>query len=645
MPQGDRSAFLSCGRVSSMEYRRGWRAFISNTESGALRHIDRRVLARIWSYARPYKGQMALILWAVLLQALIGVAPPLFYRHFIDIILPAADLAQLLLFAGLLLALPFVTALVGLVQHTVSMRLGETLVYDLRKAMFDHVHRLSIRFFTHTREGEVIARFTQDVEGARRMVTGTIPQSTTALVTLTATLIVMGQLEWRLTVPGLLLFPLFWPFAYWLARILRRTYHQGLEYNARLTGMVSETLNVNGALLMKLFGQQQAARVRFDTLSEQVRQFRIRWAILSYWLTSGMGILSGVGIALFYGFGGYLAMQGEITVGTIVALVAYLPRVFQPVMSLSNVSVEVIQGIASFERVFAYMDVPAEIQEAQEAEDLPAVAGHLEFDRVSFDYAHIPVPPAAPHAPTPGAADPVRPALDNVTFRVAPGEMVALVGLSGAGKTTVTNLIMRIYDPTSGHIRLEGRDLRHLTLNTLATHIGVVTQDAYLFSDTLRANVLYAKPAASERELREVCKAAHLEAFIATLPDGLDTMVGERGHRLSGGEKQRVSIARALLKKPSVLLLDEATSHLDAQSEQAIQEALGPLLAHCTSLVIAHRLSTVRNADKILVLDEGRIAEVGSHAELLETQGLYAHLYALQYQTRRRSAAAGGQTA
>ena len=637
-----------------MEYRRGWRAFISNAESISLRNIDRRVLARIWSYARPYKGQMALILLAVLLQALIGIVPPLFYRHFIDHILPAADLSQLYLFAGLLLALPFVTVLVGLVQHTFSMRLGETLVYDLRKAMFNHVHRLSMRFFTHTREGEVIARFTQDVEGARRMVTSTIPQSTTAIITLTATLIVMGQLEWRLTVPGVLLFPLFWPFAYWLARILRRTYHQGLEYNASLTSMVGETLNVNGALLMKLFGQQQAAQERFDTLSELVRQFRIRWHILSYWLTSGMGIISGVGIALFYGFGGYLVIQGEVTVGTIVALVAYLPRVFQPIASISHVSVDVIQGIASFERVFAYIDVPEEIREAQDAEELQSVAGHIEFDGVSFDYARAPAQTEDvnaregsarfPRRQDSMAGEPVRPALDHVSFRVEPGEMVALVGLSGAGKTTVINLVMRIYDPTAGQIRLEGRDLRCLTLDTLSSHIGVVTQDAYLFYDTLRANVLYAKPDASERELREVCAAAHLEDFIAELPDGLDTMVGERGHRLSGGEKQRVSIARAILKKPSVLLLDEATSHLDAQSEQAIQKALGPLLANCTSLVIAHRLSTVRNADKILVLDEGRIAEAGSHEELMTGQGLYSHLYALQYQARRRPAAASWRT-
>lgn len=638
-----------------MEYRRGWRAFIRSSENRSLLDLNRQVLARIWSYARPYKGQIALILGVVLLQALIGVTPPLFYRYFIDKILPAKDLPQLFLFAGLLLTLPIATVLIGLVQHSFSMRLGETLVYDMRKAMFDHVHRLSMRFFTNTREGEVIARFTQDVEGARRMVTGTIPQSTTAIFTLAATLIVMGQLEWRLTVPGLLLFPLFWPFAYWLARILRRTYHQGLEYNASLTSMVGETLNVQGALLMKLFGQQQAAQARFDTLSELVRQFRTRWAILSYWLTSGMGIMSGVGIALFYGFGGYLAIQGEVTVGTIVALVAYLPRVFQPITSISHISVDVIQGIASFERVFAYIDEPVEIQNSPGAEDLKSVTGHIEFANVSFDYSNKAVNleqgkeedflrPFTPKHLERGKEQ-ARPALEDVSFQVEPGQMVALVGLSGAGKTTIINLVMRIYEPTSGSVRLDGRDLRQLTLETLSSHIGVVTQDAYLFYDTLRSNVLYAKPKASESELLEVCKAAHLEEFIGELPEGLETMVGERGHRLSGGERQRVSIARAILKKPSVLLLDEATSHLDAQSEQAIQQALGPLLAKCTSLVIAHRLSTVRNADKILVLDEGRIAECGSHEELIDAKGLYSHFSALQYHARRRSSSVSPDSA
>lgn len=629
-----------------MEYRRGWRAFIRSSESRSLRDLNSQVLVRIWSYARPYKGQISLILLAVLLQALVGVAPPLFYRFFIDEILPAKDLPQLFLFAGVLLALPFATTMIGLVQHTFSMRLGETLVYDLRKAMFGHVHKLSMRFFTNTREGEVVARFTQDVEGARRMITGTIPQSTTAIITLAATLVVMGQLEWRLTIPGLLLFPLFWPFAYWLARILRRTYHQGLEYNARLTSMVGETLNVQGTMLMKLFGQQQAAQARFDALSELVRQFRIRWAILSYWLTSGMGVMSGVGIALFYGFGGYLAIQGEVTIGTIVALVAYLPRIFQPITSISHISVDLVQGIASFERVFSYIDEPVEIQEVPEAEELHSVNGHIEFANVSFDYSYSPFNTEqgtlksgqAQKLQVQDGKEFSRPALENVTFQVNPGEMVALVGLSGAGKTTVINLAMRIYEPTSGLVLLDGRDIRQLTLNSLSTHIGVVTQDAYLFYDTLRANILYAKPKASESELLEVCKAAHLEEFIGELPKGLETLVGERGHRLSGGERQRVSIARALLKKPSILLLDEATSHLDAQSEQAIQDALGPLLAKCTSLVIAHRLSTVRNADKILVLDEGRIAESGSHEELFEAKGLYSHFYALQYHAHGRSA-------
>lgn len=622
-----------------MQYRRGWRAFISSAETDSLRNLDRATLRRIWSYARRHRGQLLLILLAVMLQAAVGVAPPLFYRHFIDVILPARDLRQLAVFAGLLLALPVATVSVGFVQHTLSTRLGETLVHALRRDLFAHVHRLAMRFFTETREGEVVARFTQDVEGARRMVTHTLPQTATAVVTLTATVIVMAQLEWRLTLPGVLLFPVFWPFAYWLGRILRRTYHQGLEYNASLTSMVGETLNVSGALLMKLFGQEQATERRFTALSERVRDFRTRWAILSYWLTSGMGILSGLGIGLFYGFGGYLAMRGELSVGTIVALVAYLPRVFQPISSISHVSVDVIQGIASFERVFAYLDVPREIEDSPDAEDLDVISGEVEFQKVSFSYA---MPAVAPKDTSSWGQDKeARPALRDVSFKLSPGRTAALVGLSGAGKSTVISLAMRIYDPTAGRILLDGRDLRSLTLDTLSRHIGVVTQDAYLLHDTLRANILYARPEAGESELNEVYRAAHLEDLISDLPDGAETTVGERGHRLSGGEKQRVSIARALLKKPSLLILDEATSHLDAISEKAVQDALVPLLSACTSLVIAHRLSTVRNADLILVLDEGRIVEAGAHEELIEGHGLYSHLYALQYRSRR--AAASGE--
>lgn len=621
-----------------MEYRRGWRAFIQNATPGTLRDVDRQVWARIWSYARPYKGQMALVLLGVLVQTLIGLAPPLFYRHFIDTVLPARDVQQLFLFSGLLLAMPAGTALAGLWQHAYAQRLGETLVFALRQAMFKHVHRLSMRFFTHTREGEIVARFTQDVDGARRMVTHTVPQLASAGLTLGATAVVMANLEWRLAVPGLLLFPLLWPFAYWLARILRRTYHQGLEYNAQLTSLVGETLNVNGALLMKLFGQQASAQARFRALAERVRQFRIRWSIMSYWLTSGLGILSGLGVALCYGWGGWLVIQGEMTVGTIVAMVAYLPRIYQPIAAISHVPVELIQGVASFERVFAYMDEPIEIREDADARTLPQVQGRLTLDQVSFAYA---APPPADADAT--RAEPVAEvadgdawtwALQDVTFTVEPGQTAALVGLSGAGKSTLIHLVMRIYDPTCGRVLLDGHDLRRLSFATLASHIGMVTQDAFLFSDTLRANLLYARPDASDAELENACAVAQLRAFVQDLPAGLDTRVGERGYRLSGGERQRVAIARAILKQPSVLLLDEATSHLDSHSESLVQRALQPLLAHCTSLVIAHRLSTVRNADTILVLDKGRVAEAGPHAALIRRQGLYTRLYDLQYSTQ-----------
>ncbi len=618
-----------------MEYRRGWRSFIRSSASVNLRQVDRQVLVRIWSYVSPHKGQLVLVVAAVLVQALLGAVPPLLYRYFIDTVLETGDARRLLLLTGMLLVLPLLAVGIGLVQQTFATRLGETLVHELRQAMYDHVQRLSLRFFTDTRAGEIVARFTGDVEDARRMVTGSLPTILTALITLVSTLTVMTVLEWRLTVPGVLLFPLLWPFAFWLAKILRRTHHQGREYHARLSSMVNETLSVNGAVLMKLFGQEDNASARFQTLSELVKQFRIRWSIMSYWLTSGMGILSGLGTALFYGLGGWLVLQGEMTMGTIVAFVAYLPRIYQPISALSHVQTDLIQGIVSFERVFEYMDVPIEIGDAEDAVALTHPTGHLQFDNVSFHYGL----PEETRTADDGRQAQEAPlwAVQDIAFTVQPGQMVALVGLSGAGKSTLINLVMRLYDPTQGRILLDGQDLRSLQLATVAACMGMVTQDAYLFHDTLRANLLYARPDASQAELEQACTAAQIHDFIQSLPQGYDTVVGERGYRLSGGEKQRVSIARVLLKDPVILILDEATSHLDSQSESRIQEALKPLFQRCTSLVIAHRLSTVRNADTILVLDQGRVVEQGMHEELLRQQGLYSHLHALQFQSRART--------
>ncbi len=617
-----------------MEYRRGWRSFIRSSATVNLRQVDRRVLARIWSYVRPHRGQMVLVVLAVLLQALLGAVPPLLYRYFIDVVVPTGDMRRLLTLTGLLLVLPFLSVSIGLVQQAFATRLGETLVQDLRNAMYAHVQRLSLRFFTDTRAGEIVARFTGDVEDARRMVTGSLPTVLTASITLVSTLSIMTVLEWRLTVPGVLLFPLLWPFAYWLAKILRRTHHQGRAYNAQLSSMVNETLSVNGAVLMKLFGQEKNAGTRFRTLSAQVSHFRTRWAIMSYWLTSGMGILSGLGTALFYGLGGWLVLRGDLTLGTIVAFVAYLPRVYQPISALSHVNTDLIQGIVSFERVFEYMDMPIEIRDAADAVALKQPVGRLEFENVSFHYAHGTAGNDSLRQPAPDDATPPLWAVQDISFTVQPGQMVALVGLSGAGKSTLINLVMRLYDPIQGRILLDGRDLRSLTLESLSACIGMVTQDAYLFHDTLRANLLYARPDASQAELERACAAAQIHDFIQSLPQGYDTVVGERGYRLSGGEKQRVSIARVLLKDPVILILDEATSHLDSQSESRIQHVLEPLFKRCTSLVIAHRLSTVHNADAILVLDRGQMVEWGSHDELLARQGLYSHLHALQFRIR-----------
>ena len=597
-----------------MQVRRGWRAVVGNTTSRSLDSVERATVQRIWTFAKPHLGGIAVVLAVVTAQALVGLLPPLFYRYFIDTILPNKDLRLLVTFSLYLLALPVITVLLGLAQQFLIVRIGETLIYDLRNAMFDHVQLLSMRFFTATRSGEIVARFTQDVEGARRMLTGTVPQLMTAVVTLVSTLIVMMQLEWRLTLPGLLLFPALWPLAWWMARLLRPIHHKAMEHNANLSSMVNETLSVNGASLMKLFGQQTGAALKFRDLADLVREFRVRLGVLSYWLTSSMGILSGLGTALFYGLGGWMVLQGRMTEGTIVAFVAYLPRLYQPISMISHVPTETIQGVVSFERVFAYMDQPVEIKDKPKAVELTEANGHLEFRNVTFDYLNVPEETKIWQRSQPDQEDVQRtpregslghgeasiwppndvrseagtlspPALQDLSFTVEAGQMVALVGLSGAGKSTVINLIKRLYDPSQGGIFLDGYDLMDLSLQSLARCIGMVTQHAYLFHDSLRANLLYARPDAQEEELREACDRAQLTEFIATLPGGLDTTVGERGYRLSGGEQQRVSIARVLLQQPSLLILDEATSHLDSLNERLLHKALQPLFESSTSLV------------------------------------------------------------
>jgi len=615
----------------------GWHSFMQYDESKGRAKVNRQLLARVLTYARPYWRSLALMLLAIGVTALIGLIPPLLYRDLIDNVLPNGDVKRLNWLALGMIAIPVVSGLIGVGQRYLSSRIGEGVICDLRQSMYDHLQHLSLRFFTHTKSGEIVSRFNNDVVGAQSAVTGTLPDIVTNGITLISTLAVMISIEWRLALLSVVVLPLFLLPSRRVGTILRRIRRQAMEYNAAMSNIITETLGINGALLVKTFGRQRQEVARFRDATHNVRDTGVRQALVGRWFFLGLGIASAIGTALIYWVGGHLVIGGAITVGTIVAFAAYLNRLYGPISSLSNVQVEFAQSMVSFERVFEYLDLPVEIQDRPGAVELERVAGHVRFEDVSFSYLAEDESPDSPDDAddkpklAAGVITTRRWALRDLTFDIPAGNLTALVGPSGAGKTTVTYMLPRLYDPTEGRITLDGQDLRDVSQESLAQQIGMVTQETYLFHDTVRANLLYARPGANQAEMEAACRAANIHDFIAGLPDGYDTVVGERGYRLSGGEKQRLAIARVILKDPSLLILDEATSHLDSQNEALIQAALEPLLSGRTSLVIAHRLSTILAADQILVLEEGRLVEQGTHAELLDKNGLYADLYETQF--------------
>lgn len=620
----------------------GWWAFLTYDESRGRPQVDRALLRRVFSYARPYWWQAGLMVVAILASSLIQLIPPLLYRDLIDNVLPNRDVFRLNLLALAMIAIPLIGGLIDVGQRYLSARVGEGVIYDLRQQMYDHLQHMSIRFFTDTKSGEIISRFNNDVVGAQNAITGTLPNILTNVITLVTTFGIMISIEWRLAVLSVMVLPLFLIPTRRVGRILRDIRRRAMEYNADMSSMISETLSINGALLVKTFGRQRDEVERFREVNRKVRDIGVRRAMVGRWFFLGLGIAGAIGTALIYWVGGHLVLQDAITIGTIVAFAAYLNRLYQPISALSNVQVEFVSSMVSFERVFEYLDLPLEIQDRPNAVVLDTVEGHIRFEDVSFSYRAGDEGPAVddiePHngrrereEEEAGHSQARLWALRHVSFEIEPGQLVALVGPSGAGKTTITYLLPRLYDPTEGRILLDGYDLRDVTQESLARQIGMVTQETYLFHDTVRANLLYANPDATDVELEAACRAANIHDFIVGLPNGYDTVVGERGYRLSGGEKQRLAIARVILKDPRILILDEATSHLDSQSEALIQEALERIMQGRTSLVIAHRLSTILAADNILVLDRGRLVEQGTHAELLRQGGLYAELYETQF--------------
>jgi len=639
-----------------------WWAFIRYDEERDRPHVSRTLLRRVAGYAWPYWVWAVLMVGLIILSSLINLIPPLLYRDLIDNALPNGNMARLNLLALGVIGVPLIVGLLDLVQRFLSASIGEGMIYDLRRALYAHMQRMSLRFFTHTRTGEMMSRLNNDVIGAQRAVTGTLVSIVTNLITLISTLIIMISLEWRLTLLGVAILPLFILPAQRVARVLRRIARQSMEYNAEMNAMMNETLNVSGALLVKIFGRGTDEVSKFTGRAADVRDIGVRQAMVGRWFFMGLSLVSALGTALVFWVGGHLVLRGAFTVGTVIAFGSYLSQLYGPLMALTNARLDFATSMVSFERVFEVLDLPVEIADRPGATALERVRGRVRFEKVSFSYLgggddrgaapvmgleDVPrfgwghqatVTPVkgtdgkkATEAASSAGNQAHRWALRDVSFEIQPGQLAALVGPSGAGKTTITYLLPRLYDPTEGVITLDDHDLRDVRLDSLAANIGMVTQETYLFHESVRTNLLYAKPDATQAELEAACRAANIHAFIAGMPDGYDTIVGERGYRLSGGEKQRVAIARVILKDPRILVLDEATSHLDSQSEALIQEALERVMEGRTSVVIAHRLSTILSADLILVMDDGQLVEQGTHAELLAREGLYARLYHTQF--------------
>jgi ATP-binding cassette subfamily B protein len=636
----------------------GWWAFIRHDEERDKPQISRDLLLRVWYFAKPYRWSITGLLLTILLISGITLISPLLYRDLIDNAIPNGDLLRLNLLALGMIGVPICNGLIGVLQRRFNARIGEGVIFDLRRGLYAHMQRMSLRFFTQTRTGELMSRLNNDVIGAQRAVSNTLISIISNFVSFVATLSIMLTLEWRLTLLGLVILPFFILPARRIGRVLRDLSRKSMEMNAEMNATMNETLNISGALLVKLFGREKREYDRFSKDGAAVRDIGVRSAVVGHWFFMILSVVSAVGSAMVFWVGGHLVLGGEFTIGTIVAFGTYLTQLYGPLMALTNAQVEFAQSMVSFERVFEVLDIPVEIAEKPEAKSLSNVGGRIQFDEVSFAYEGLGTKKVGldevarftwgggseallkrgkqkgnGNGHGPDETDEVLPkwALKDVNFSIEPGQLVALVGPSGAGKTTTTYMIPRLYDPTNGRILIDGQDIRNITLNSLAENIGMVTQETYLFYDTLRANLLYARPDAADSEIIAAAKAANIHDFIMSLTDGYDTVVGERGYRLSGGERQRIAIARVILKDPCILVLDEATSHLDSISEELIQKALQHVMRDRSSLVIAHRLSTVLAADQILVMDGGRLVERGSHDDLIAQNGLYTTLYETQF--------------
>ena len=585
--------------------------------------IEKTLVNRVLSYFVPYAKPALVILGCLAATAGLGLVPPLLVRAILDQAFAADDLRLLNRLVLGLVAVPIAVGLIGVLQSFWHVRISQAVMFDIRERLYRHLQRLPLRFYTTTRAGEILSRVNNDVAAVRDTVMGTMVGVITNSLTIIGTAAVLFAMNWRLAALACAIVPTFILPTRRVGRIRRRLSRETQEKQSELLALMQDVLNIGGFILMRLFGQADYEAKRFRDRNLEVMRLHVRQAMAGRWLFMVLMVFASAGPALIYWYGGRMIIRDvggstQLTVGTVIAFVAYLSGLYRPAGQLANIYVDVQGALAVFVRIFEYLDMEPEIKDKEQAIVLSAVRGDLRFEHVSFTYR-----------------DNLPPALNDVSFSVSAGQLVALVGPSGSGKTTLTYLVPRFYDPQSGRITLDGHDLRDVSQDSLAAQVGMVTQETFLFHTTVRENLLYARPDAGEETLFAAARAAHIHDFIAALPDGYDTVVGERGFKLSGGEKQRLSIARAILKNPRVLVLDEATSSLDSQSEAVIQAALEPLMHGRTTLVIAHRLSTILAADLILVMDHGRLVESGTHAELLARGGLYAELYETQFRHMR----------
>jgi ATP-binding cassette subfamily B protein len=599
------------------------------------------IVRRIWQFAAPHRRMLAAFLVLIVLDAVAGAASPLIYRAIIDDGIIPRDQAVIVGLAIALAGLAFVDAALSLGQRWISARIGEGLIFDMRTKVFAHIQQMPIAFFTRTQTGALVSRLNNDVLDAQQAFTDTFSSVLGNLIGVVITITAMALLSWQITLVSLLLLPVLVLPARWVGKRIQTITRESYNLNAAMLSTMVERFNVSGALLVKLFGRPEHETRGFDEKAGRVRDIGVTQAMYTRVFRVSLLFMAGLATALAYGWGGLLAASGALNVGTVVALSAYLSRLYGPLTALSNVQVDVMTALVSFDRIFEVLDLQPMLREKPGAVSIPTGPARVELEHVDFSY---PTANEVSLASLEGIALPAQGSpqqvLFDVSFTVPAGALVALVGPSGAGKTTISYLVPRLYDVRAGSVLINGVDVRDATLASVNATVGMVTQDAHLFHDTIRANLLFSRPEATTEELTEALRAAQILPLIQSLPEGLETVVGDRGYRLSGGEKQRLAIARLLLKAPAVVVLDEATAHLDSESEHAVQLALATALRGRTSIVIAHRLSTVRAADEILVVAGGRIVERGRHVELLATRGIYADLYRTQFEDQVQPEAA-----